>query len=249
MSNDALLRVAAYYSLDPDELMAVAAGRTELDKAATQRLDKLRAAANQAAPAPAPAPMPEQEQATGAAAAPAAARSKSKRGKPKKHPAKPAEAAVDAATAAEVSAETPSLADEREMEAAIEEAASSLIKELTIDGELQIDPEVARRQEIMEEVARRRAAMDEAPEVRLRRKSDRIFAKFDVDADGYLSFKELRALGAATGGDLTELAYGAICAEVDADAKRGVTPDELFRMYTDAEMGDADRDYNIVFPR
>ena len=134
------------------------------------------------------------------------------------------------------------------MEAAIDEAASALLQELTVDGaQIELDPEVVRRQDIMEEVARRRAATDEAPGVRLRRKSDAIFAKFDADADGFLSFTELRSLGAATGGDLTELAYGAICAEVEADAKRGVTPDELFRMYTDAEMGDAERDYNIVF--
>ena len=88
LSGDALLRIAAYYSLDSDELTAVAAGRIELDDAATQRLAQLRAAATQAAPAP------QHEQATGAAAAPARARSKSKRGKPKKPSAKPAGVAV-----------------------------------------------------------------------------------------------------------------------------------------------------------
>lgn len=236
MSDDALLCVAAYYSLDPDELRAVATGRIELDGAATQRLAKLRAAAQAVL---------EQAQTTGTAAAPAAAKVKSKRSKPrKKSSAKHSEAVLDDADAA-----TPSLTDERAMEAAIEEAAGSLLQELTIDGELQIDPEVVRRQEIMEEVARRRAAMDEVPEVRLRAKSDAIFAKFDTDADGFLGYLELRALGAATGGELSELAYGAICAEVEADAARGVSSDELFRMYTDAEVGDADRDYNLLFRR
>eukprot|EP00966_Prymnesium_polylepis_P126266 2920196-Prymnesium_polylepis.1 len=66
---------------------------------------------------------------------------------------------------------------------------------------------------------------------------------------GYLNFTELVALGAATGGELPEMAYCAICLEVGADAKKGVTRQELLTMYTDAGMGDANRDFNLIFQR
>ena len=93
-------------------------------------------------------------------------------------------------------------------------------------GSLKVDPEDVRRQEIMEEVARRRSAkqQESADErARLRQKSDAIFGHFDADADGFLNYSELSALGAATGGgELSQLAYGAVCHEVGADAARGM---------------------------
>ena len=73
----------------------------------------------------------------------------------------------------------------------------------------------------------------------------RIFAPCPLS--GYLNYAELASLGAATGGELPEMAYCAICEEVGADAKRGVTRQELFTMYTDAGMGDANRDFNLIF--
>ena len=57
----------------------------------------------------------------------------------------------------------------------------------------------------------------------MRQKSDAIFGHFDADADGFLNYSELSALGAATGGgELSQLAYGAVCHEVGADAARGM---------------------------
>ena len=110
---------------------------------------------------------------------------------------------------------------------------------------LRVDPETARQMEIVEEVKRRRQQDEPA---RLRHKSDAIFGRFDVDGDGFLNFAELSVLGAATGGgELSQLAYGAVCHEIGADAARGVTCDELFKLYTDADMGDANRDYNLIF--
>ena len=74
----------------------------------------------------------------------------------------------------------------------------------------------------MEEVARRRGAKQHDERTRLRQKSDAIFGRFDADADGFLNFGELSALGAATGGgELSQLAYGAVCHEVGADSARG----------------------------
>ena len=80
---------------------------------------------------------------------------------------------------------------------------------------MKVDPETERQMEIVAEVARRREQDEPA---RLRVKSDAIFGRFDVDADGFLSFAELSALGAATGGgELSQLAYGAGCHEIGAD--------------------------------
>ena len=80
---------------------------------------------------------------------------------------------------------------------------------------MKVDPETERQMEIVAEVARRREQDEPA---RLRVKSDAIFGRFDVDADGFLSFAELSALGEATGGgELSQLAYGAGCHEIGAD--------------------------------
>ena len=123
-------------------------------------------------------------------------------------------------------------------------AAAALEAEGLDPGQLVVSPEVQREQDIMAEVARRRQERDATA---TKRKSDEIFAHFDADRDGYLNFQELRALGSATGGELPQSAYGAICSEIGANPARGVTKELLLLMYTDAAMGDAHRDHNLIF--
>lgn len=108
-----------------------------------------------------------------------------------------------------------------------------------------VDPHVQREQDVIAEVARRREEQKNAAATR--RKSDEIFERFDVDRDGYLSFQELRALGKATGGELPEAAFVAVCQEIGANPAKGVTKALLLTMYTDAGLGDAHRDHNLVF--
>lgn len=115
---------------------------------------------------------------------------------------------------------------------------------LESEGIATVSPAVQREQDIIAEVARRRKDMDAAA---TRKKSDAIFAHFDADGDGYLNFKELRALGQTTGGDLPLAAYTSICEEIGANPKKGVTKELLLLMYTDAGLGDAHRDYNLIF--
>ena len=107
-------------------------------------------------------------------------------------------------------------------------------------------PSVQREQDIMAEVARRRAERGPAE---IKRKSDEIFDRFDADGDGYLNFDELRALGQATGGDLVQARYKMLCEEIGAHPKKGVTKALLLIMYTDAGLGDAHRDHNLIFPK
>ena len=114
------------------------------------------------------------------------------------------------------------------------------------DAPMQIDPETLRQQEIIAEVARRRAERDNN-EAATKQKSDEIFERFDVDKDGYMNYEELRALGKATGGDLPNAAYISLCEEIGANPAKGVSKALLLTMYTDAGLGDAHRDYNIIF--
>lgn len=109
------------------------------------------------------------------------------------------------------------------------------------EGAQFVEPEVTREQQVIAEVARRRDAAE------TKRKSDAIFDRFDADGDGYLNFDELRALGLATGGELPHPAFVAICEELGAAPHRGVTKSLLLTMYTDAGLGDAHRDYNLIF--
>ena len=116
--------------------------------------------------------------------------------------------------------------------------------------DVEVPAEKQRELDLIAEVARRREALaveGKVPKARRRDKSDAIFRRFDADADGYLNLAELRALGAATGGEVTELMYGAVCQEIGADAARGVSIDGLWTLYTDAGMGDVSRDHNLVF--
>jgi hypothetical protein len=110
------------------------------------------------------------------------------------------------------------------------------------------NPDVRREQDIVAEVARRREALERGP-AETKRKSDEIFARFDADGDGHLNFDELRALGQATGGDLVQARYKMLCEEIGANPKKGITAALLLIMYTDAGLGDAHRDYNLVFPK
>ena len=133
------------------------------------------------------------------------------------------------------------------------------IAQAVIDHEMREDPEGVgltaaeiaptaaqqREQDIIAEVARRRAERDEANAVK--RKSDEIFDRFDADKDSYLSYNELRELGRATGGELPKAAYTSICEEIGADPSKGVSKALLLIMYTDAGLGDAHRDYNLIF--
>ena len=109
-----------------------------------------------------------------------------------------------------------------------------------------VNPAAKREADIMAEVARRRAQQG-ADETK--RKSDEIFDHFDQDRDGYLNFPELRALGLATGGELVKSAYDAVCQEIGANPAKGITKPLLLTMYTDAGLGDAHRDYNLIFRR
>lgn len=108
------------------------------------------------------------------------------------------------------------------------------------------EPEPTREQLVVEELAKRRKLTGPA---RLRGKSDEIHRHFDRDGDGYLNYPELAALGRATGGELPEIAFGAVCMEVGADSSRGFTPEDLFRLYVEAGMGDVNRDHNLVFSK
>ena len=114
------------------------------------------------------------------------------------------------------------------------------------DAPMQVDPETLRQQEIIAEVARRRAERDNNTAA-TKRKSDAIFDRFDIDTDGFMNFQELRALGKATGGDLPHAAYLSLCQEIGANPDKGVSKALLLTMYTDAGLGDAHRDYNIIF--
>lgn len=123
-------------------------------------------------------------------------------------------------------------------------AAAVLESEGIPKGGFETSANALRAEAIAAEVARRRNANDAAS---TRRKSDAIFEHFDRDQDGYLNFKELRALGQATGGDLPHAAFASICEEIGANPSHGVTKALLLTMYTDAGLGDAHRDYNLIF--
>lgn len=132
------------------------------------------------------------------------------------------------------------------------EDADALLAKAVLESEMEdapggliVDPDKKREQDIMAEVARRRAALNNAEATK--RKSDAIFDRFDVDKDGYMNYEELRALGLATGGDLPEVAYVALCEEIGANPAKGVTKALLLTMYTDAGLGDAHRDHNMLF--
>ena len=133
--------------------------------------------------------------------------------------------------------------DDPEMDKALAQAV--LESEMEEFGPMQVDPAVQRQNDIMAEVARRRK---EVQGDATKRKCDAIFDHFDVDHDGYLNYKELHALGQATGGELPHPAYVSICGEIGADPSKGVTKALLLCIYTDANLGDAHRDYNLIFP-
>ena len=147
---------------------------------------------------------------------------------------------------AEASGSDDDMDEEREEQVMDELAAAVLEEELGTSPLPDVDSNVRREQDIMAEVARRRQERDADA---TRKKSDAIFARFDVDRDGLLNFNELRALGLATGGDLPRVAYTSICQEIGADPNKGVTKSLLLTMYTDAALGDAHRDYNLIFAR
>ena len=157
------------------------------------------------------------------------------------------------------------------MDKALAEAV--LESELEFGQVPQLDPAKQREQDIIAEVARRRKEMEATA---TKKKSDEIFEHFDgkpttkhlqgwhcwpslltaisfnfvhcsADRDGYMNFQELRELGRATGGDLPRPAYVSICEEIGADPSKGVTKALLLLMYTDAGLGDAHRDYNLIF--
>lgn len=137
--------------------------------------------------------------------------------------------------------------DDDDDDAAMDELAAAVIEsEMSELGEdlRNIDPEVQRERDIAAEVARRRSERDAAA---TKTKSDAIFDRFDEDKDGLLNYRELKALGAATGGVLPRSAYTSICNEIGADPAKGVTRELLLTMYTDAGLGDAHRDHNLIF--
>ena len=145
-------------------------------------------------------------------------------------------------------AEASSSDDDMEDDPAIDELATAMLEDELGPGAAKalVDPEQQRQAEIMAEVARRRKEVQDLSAA-TREKSDAIFQHFDKDQDGYLNYSELRALGQATGGELPQIAYKSICDEIGADARKGVTKTLLLLMYTDAELGDAHRDYNLIF--
>ena len=135
---------------------------------------------------------------------------------------------------------------DEEDDAAMDELTTELLKAEGIEpGDMQVDPAVKREQDILAELARRRKEQDAGAATK--RKSDEIFAHFDKDGDGHLNYAELRMLGQATGGELPENAYKQICQEIGANPAKGVSKELLLLMYTDAGLGDAHRDYNLIF--
>jgi hypothetical protein len=132
--------------------------------------------------------------------------------------------------------------DDMDDERALDEIAQAVLES---EGLGVVPPEVQREQDILAELARKRAERDDAGTVR--RKSDEIFDRFDVDRDAHLNYRELRELGRATGGELPQAAYKSICEEIGADPSKGVTKALLLVMYTDAGLGDPHRDYNLIF--
>ena len=142
--------------------------------------------------------------------------------------------------------------DDEEAQSAMDKAlaAAVLQSEMEDIAAMQIDPAAAERereQEIMAEVQRRRAERDTANMAAVKQKSDAIFERFDVDRDGYMNYAELKALGAATGGELPRAAFVSVCEELGADPSKGVSKALLLLMYTDAGLGDAHRDHNLIF--
>lgn len=76
--------------------------------------------------------------------------------------------------------------------------------------------------------------------------SRRIFDMADRDKDGYLSFAELQWLARASG-DMTDLSrqdYSTICRAVGAESSRGLSSDQLWKMYTKLHAGDAMEDWD-----
>ena len=136
--------------------------------------------------------------------------------------------------------------DDDEEDPEFDKALAKAVLESEADefGPMQVDPAAQRQRDIMAEVERRRKALQGDS---TKRKSDAIFDKFDVDGDGYLNYTELRALGKATGGELPHPAYVSICGEIGADPAKGVPKPLLLVIYTDANLGDAHRDYNMIF--
>ena len=111
----------------------------------------------------------------------------------------------------------------------------------------EVEPDSLRQQAIVAEVERRRALSGNTGQQRLREKSDAIFGRFDLDCNGFLNYKEISLLGAATGGEIPEIAFGSICEEINEDPTHGISSNGLFKLYTTAGMGDADRDFNMIF--
>ena len=146
-------------------------------------------------------------------------------------------------------AEAGSSSDEEEPE---EDKAMDALTAAMLESEAEmtdsppaISPEKQRELDIIAEVARRREAKNSAAATQ--RKSDAIFDKFDIDRDGLLNYRELSALGRATGGDLPQPAYVSVCKEIGADPNKGVSRPLLLCIYTDAGLGDVHRDYNLIF--
>ena len=274
MSEMCLQRVAAHFNLCFDDVKAIAYGVLPLDDASQARLAQIQLDGTlQAESSPSSLSLPAQltqQQPTLPLPRTSGSRGRRKKGTKKE------DAVVDVATvASDIPVSGAAVADEMIMggdagdengdaatlrrkqsnteETQEDELVASMIQALSTEGtlsevrEMQVDPDCLREQEIVAEVARRRSKLQAKAATRQREKSDAIFDAFDQDKDGYMNYAELRALGTATGGSLTEIAYCAICEELGIDASRGVTKEELWRMYSSAGMGDASRDYNLVF--
>ena len=244
-SDHELKRISAHFDLPLDEVRMVASGERQLSQAAAAKLAQMDAAVLPCA-AEADAPAPVAAKCSAATEAPAGA--------------------VEA-TRADVE---DAAAEEAEEAVAIEEGSSSAAqtsggggakgrrkragrgrkkKQNQAADSSQVGEEED-EEKLLEEMLNNCVTLDDEPnkadQKQLQPKSDEIFAKFDSDLDGWLNFKELVALGHATGGELTEMAYGAVCDELGADHTVGVSKEQLLRMYCE-DMGDCDRDYELIF--
>lgn len=75
-----------------------------------------------------------------------------------------------------------------------------------------------------------------------------VLTAFDMDGDGRLNFREANELQrAAWGGRVSRQSFARVCADVGADARRGLGPAELRELY--ARFGTLERDFLLSLKR
>eukprot|EP00746_Dinoflagellata_sp_MGD_P089895 gnl/MRDRNA2_/MRDRNA2_35466_c0_seq1.p1 gnl/MRDRNA2_/MRDRNA2_35466_c0~~gnl/MRDRNA2_/MRDRNA2_35466_c0_seq1.p1 ORF type:complete len:129 (+),score=24.01 gnl/MRDRNA2_/MRDRNA2_35466_c0_seq1:116-502(+) len=79
-----------------------------------------------------------------------------------------------------------------------------------------------------------------------RQKCDEMFDLFDKDEDKALNLHEMQALVAATGGEFEESSYTAACGALGANPSKGLSSEQLFKLYVNFGAGDIEKDHAVV---